>query len=466
MAKKSEIDLNLNQSLENNNSNIVDIIDDSRQNKSKDKKETKKSRSNSNDNDSEDLQQDFFNALQDVMGDKLSVNSMDIFDPVPFFISTGSYAINWIISNDMLNGGFPATKLSLIVGESGKGKSLMATVALGNNIKQHGGHSINIDVEESVNSKEFLAQIVGSEEIAKQIRFIGASRDKNGNIMPITVEKLASIYNKLIDFQMSSKYASKSLCVLTDSFSALTTKKEYEDTRADKDTRDMTAQQTMRRTLRVVTQSLRHANMTLIGIGQMTANINTGVLFAPKTKMSVKGSGPEYWSSLILQMISDKEIINAKTGVPVGIKMRLKTTKNRIKFKGRSAWLHFYFKRGIDPYGGLPELLATYGIFKASSKPSKTFDYSPTTTFTYETHDKNGNEIKLKFKASEFKRIVEENGGEAFIKKLNDELNAVYEDTLDSQNIEELLSSDDFEDVVSDDEYDEEGDYDIDSLEE
>ncbi len=422
--------------------------------KEKKEKESKEKKVKKEKEKKEAIPKDFFDALQDVMGDKFDMHNMDTFEPVPFFISSGSYAINWIIANDMINGGFPATKLSLVTGESGKGKSLMSTVALGNNIRNHEGHSINIDVEESVNSKEFLSQIVGSEEIARKIRFIGATPSAGGVIMPITIERLASIYNKLIDFQMSSADASKSLCVLTDSFSALTTKKEYEDTRADKDTRDMTAQQTMRRMLRVVTQSLRHANMTIIGIGQMTANI--GVMFGPKTTMSVKGSGPEYWSSLILQMISDKEIINAKTGVPIGIKMRLKTTKNRIKFKGRSAWLHFYFKRGIDVYGGLSELLATYGVFKASSKPSKSFDYTPTTTFVYTYENDEGDEVKLKFKASELKRIVEENGGEEFIKRLNKELNAVYEDSLDDQNLEELLDADEFEQSL-----DEDGNYDI-----
>lgn len=459
MAKKNNTELSSGLDDENELEGLTPSEEsEDKPKKDKKEKEPKEKKAKKEKEKKEALPRDFFDALQDVMGDKFDMHNMDTFEPVPFFISTGSYAINWIIANDMLNGGFPATKLSLVTGESGKGKSLMSTVALGNNIRNHKGHSINIDVEESVNSKEFLAQIVGSEEIAKQIRFIGATPDKNGTIIPITIERLATIYNKLIDFQMSSKDASKSLCVLTDSFSALTTKKEYEDTRADKDTRDMTAQQTMRRMLRVVTQSLRHANMTIIGIGQMTANI--GVMFGPKTTMSVKGSGPEYWSSLILQMISDKEIINAKTGVPIGIKMRLKTTKNRIKFKGRSAWLHFYFKRGIDPYGGLPELLATYGVFTASSKASKSFDYTPTTTFTYIFEDDNGDEKKLKFKSSEFKRIVEENGGEEFIKRLNKELNVVYEDSLDDQNLEELLDADEFEESL-----DADGSYDIEDVE-
>ena len=107
---------------------------------------------------------------------------------------------------------------------------------------------------------------------------------------------------------------------MVDSFSALTTDKEVDDSRADKDTKDMTAQQKMRGMLRVVVQSMRHANMTMIGIGQMTANI--GVMFGPKTVESVKGTAPKYWSSLTLQMTSDKEITDSKTDIPIGIKMR------------------------------------------------------------------------------------------------------------------------------------------------
>jgi len=373
---------------------------------------------------------------------KIDMSSLEESITVPFFIDTGSYATNWIISNDMINGGFPATKLTMVIGESGKGKSLMAIVGLGNNIRL-GGNSVNIDIEKSVNSKEFVGQIVGSEEIASKIQLIKPSPDKNGSVRPITIEKLNSVLNKMIDYQLIQKSKkSKSLCVLIDSFSALTSNKEYDDTRNDKDVRDMTAQQEMRKMLRVVTQTMEDANMTMLGIGQMTANI--GVMYGPKTTMSAKGSGPGYWASLILQMVSDKEILDKETGIPVGIKMRLKTTKNRIKFKGRDAWLHFYFSRGIDPYGGLAELLAVYGVFKPSTKKSVTNDFTETTKFTYTTDA--GKE--LNFKARQMGKIVEENGGIEFIKELNDKLNDVFESKMKNVSPEEFLDTDEIDEDI------------------
>jgi hypothetical protein len=316
----------------------------------------------------------------------------------------------------------------------------MAVVALGNNIRL-GGHSINVDIEKSVNSKEFVAQIVGSEEIAGKIQLVKPMPGKDGSIRPITIERLNSVMNKMVDFQLLSKNKkSKSLCVLVDSFSALTSNKEYDDTRNDKDVRDMTAQQEMRKMLRVMTQSMEDANMTMIGIGQMTANI--GVMYGPKTVMSAKGSGPAYWSSLILQMVTDKEITDKETGIPIGIKMRLKTTKNRIKFKGRDAWLHFYFQRGIDITGGLPELLAVYGVFKPTTKKSVTNDFSDTTKFEYTTDA--GKD--LKFKASQFNKIVEQNGGLDFIQELNDKLNDVYDFKMKDATVEDFLDDDDTDD--------------------
>lgn len=48
---------------------------------------------------------------------KIDIEKLSEKETVPYFIDTGSYVMNWIISNDMINGGYPGTKLSLVVGE-------------------------------------------------------------------------------------------------------------------------------------------------------------------------------------------------------------------------------------------------------------------------------------------------------------------------------------------------------------
>jgi hypothetical protein len=70
--------------------------------------------------DAED--QEIFNDFNETFGKflskeaKIDMQSLENSVAVPFFIDSGSYATNWIIGNDMIHGGFPATKLTMVIG--------------------------------------------------------------------------------------------------------------------------------------------------------------------------------------------------------------------------------------------------------------------------------------------------------------------------------------------------------------
>ena len=189
---------------------------------------------------------------------------------------------------------------------------------------------------------------------------------------------------------------------------------------------------------RALTQMLRHANVTIVGIAHLTANI--GVAFGDKKVVSAKGTGFGYASSLTLQAVSSKELADPKTKTPIGIRLKFKTKKNRIAFKGREAFLYLYFDRGIDPYGGLAELLAQYGLAKPSAKGGLDGSYPDSVTFKYETLD--GRE--LKFKATGVKEVVENNGGDALLKEWNERLTGAYKGALAASGVSEddLLAAD------------------------
>lgn len=381
---------------------------------------------------------------------------------VPYWLSTGSYALNWIISNDFFNG-FPGSRISLISGEEGKGKSFLLDVMLGHNIEM-GGASFKVMIEAAANY-DFSVHIVGSEEIAEKIHIIKAHPDSKGNVDPITVEKLTSIIYKTIDYQMAKKEnKNKSIVIGIDSVTQLTSEKEMEgvEKRANgkADKKDMTSAVKMRELFRAIEQKIEHANVTIIGLGQLTANISTGWVppGTPKSSVNVKGSGFKYASSLTVQMVSDKEIKDAATNTPVGIKMRLKTIKNRIQFKGRDCYLYFYFRRGVDPFGGLVDLLGKYGVVEPviqkekknnktgeietkdyPAKPEVNGEYKPEVLFKYQDQY---------FKRSNIAKFVEANGGQELLKKWNDELNAIYEKILEEAGIteEDYLASEELED--------------------
>jgi len=393
---------------------------------------------------------------------------------IAYWIDTGSYALNWIIGNDFFKG-VPGARIIVISGETGKGKSLLTDVLLGRNV-QMGGASYKVAIESAANF-EFSSQIVGGEDIAEKIQIIKPKTPVGKEkVQPITIEKIMAILNRALDFQVSKKKdMNPSVLFVIDSVTQLSSDKELENVdkvMSGKEVKkDMTSAPKMRETLRTIEQKLEFGNVTVIGIGQLTANITSG--WTPpgtaKTVVNVKGSGFHYASSLTINMISDKEIVDAKSKTPIGIKMRMKTTKNRIKYRGRDCWIYFYFNRGIDPLGGLPELLARYGIvsaFELEEKENKktgeieekrkkleqssTGEFKKAPTFAFEKDD--GTEVI--FTKSTFKKVIEENGGDEFLKLLNTKLNEKYEHILQAEGITEadLLESDDPDDEGEDDE--------------
>jgi len=396
--------------------------------------------------------QDFNKDLDDFLSSAgVDVKTLSEHEQVPFWTHSGSYALNWIISDDMFKG-VPSTKCILISGEEAKGKSLLSDVWLGENIKD-GGTSFKMDIEDATGGS-FTSKIIGDEEIAAKIRLISPSTSKaikkaDGDIkklkqkeLVITIEKMTSIINKLIDWQLS-KGADKlpSIYIVIDSVSNLTSDKEIEDIAADKDKKDMTPQQKMRAFFRAVNQKLKEANITVIGIAHLTANI--GVMFGPSKVISAKGTGFKYASSLTINMMSSKEIKDPKTEVAVGIRMKLQTTKNRMAYKGRYTFLSMYFNKGIDPYGGISELLTQYGLAKSSAKAKMDGSYNDTTKFTYVTED--GKELKWKYtELWKMMNSFKEEQRKSLLNEWNERLNEKYQEALNSMGItEETLLEDD-----------------------
>lgn len=375
----------------------------------------------------------FENDLDDFLrASGVEVQRLDEHEQVPFWINSGSYAFNWVISDDMFKG-IPATKVLMLSGEEAKGKSLIIDAWLGENIRG-GGTSYKVDIEDAV-GKDFTSKIVGDPAIAAKIRIISPSTLKavakaKGDVSKlrpkdtvITIEKLTSFINKLIDWQLSrGEKKLPSIIMGIDSVSNLSSDKEVQDIHDSKDKRDMTPQQKMRAFFRAVGQKLKEANITIIGIAHLTANI--GVMFGDKKVISAKGTGFKYASSLIVNCVSSKEIKTKKDGTAIGVKMKLKTTKNRVAYKGRETFLYMYFNYGIDPYGGLGELLVQYGLAKASVTKALDGGYPQNTVFSYKD---------IKWKSRELWDIMQKKTDEerkAILTEWNEELTKAYNASL------------------------------------
>lgn len=366
----------------------------------------------------------------------INVASLAKREQAPYFFDTGNYALNWVVSDDFFKG-LPGTKAIVVAGESGKGKSLMCDQFLGLAIGKHNGIAYKVEVEDA-GGREFTAAIVGSDEIANKIKIVEPTIDEKGKFKPITIEKLTSFLNQLVQYQISKK-SKTPVMVVIDSISQLTSDKEFEDVQKEKDTRDMTVQQKMRAFFRVLTQQQRLANLTIIGVAHMTANI--GVMFGPKTVINAKGSGFTYASSLNIEVKGNKEI-KGKGDTTIGYMMKLKTSKNRLTFKGREVWIKFYSYGGIDRYSGLCQVLSNYGIFKPSAKPDVNGFYKDSVSFVWKEN---------KFKEKDLPNFIKnwKDGEEALLRSWMKELNDSFEAICKRDGVsEEDLLIDDSEDEI------------------
>jgi recombination protein RecA len=291
-------------------------------------------------------------------------------------------------------------------GAEGSGKSLMLTKLAGENIKR-GGLSYIVDTEDAVNPN--FARVIMNDPDGKII-------NKIQRIDTIdTIEQLKGFLINLAEKKIAMKNDFP-IFVGIDSISQLSSEKEMEDSRTGSGARDMTKQQAMRALFRVVNRYLRSANMTLVVLSHTSAAI--GAFGNPVTAAN-HGGGVKFASSVRAWITSSKEVTDS-SGIPLGVRINFKIEKNRLVFKGRKASVNLSFKKGIQKYSGLLELLSDNDIIKLSTK-----DIKKTTKVVFEGEE---------FSASKLEEWIEQSGGE---EKVLERWQKHLDDIYGNQNVEE-----------------------------
>jgi recombination protein RecA len=347
----------------------------------------------------------------------IEAESVGEHDFIPELLDTGNYALNWAISGKLV-GGFPCTKVSEMFGAEGSGKSLILTKIAGENIKR-GGISYIIDTEDAVNP--LFAKIILNDPD-------GSIVNKIQRVNTIdTLEQLRNFVVSLANKKISMNNGTP-IFIGIDSISQLSSEKEMEDSRSGSFARDMTKQQAMRGFFRVVNRLLRPANITLVVLSHTSAAI--GAFGNPVTAAN-HGGGVKFASSVRIWITSSKEVADSN-GIPLGVRMNFKIEKNRLVFKGRKASVNLSFKKGIQGYSGLLELLADNEIIKLSTK-----DIKKTTKVTYHGQE---------FSASKLEEWIEQNGGSIkILEGWQKALDNIYGSSADEESFEEASPIDEFE---------------------
>lgn len=283
------------------------------------------------------------------------------------YIDTGILGLNFILSGSFLKG-IPGGCCVECYGGSSSGKTLIGTNFL------RGGQSANgvaamIDAEQTL-SKDFAVK--ASHVDPKKFIILNDCS---------TLEQSFNKIHKIIrTVRQDAKIPLERPLVLTyDSIACSPSEREFAETELDLESvskaqlkeagggaeRPGERAKICSKELRKLPPVLIENNATILFINQERQKI--GVLYGPSTTTAGGGMALEYYCSLRIKMSGSKHIKD-QSGKIIGINVNIKCTKNKCHRPfGEVNSLRLFFDKGIDPFGGLLEILLQEGRIEAKS---------------------------------------------------------------------------------------------------
>lgn len=262
------------------------------------------------------------------------------FSPIPDWISSGNQSLNEIISGD-LRYGWPVSRVSMISGQSGTGKSFLSANAVAQAQKK-GFFCIYIDSENSLGDS-FMDKIG-----------VDIDEDKFMAVTMYSVEQATEFMSEL--FKTTER--EDKICVIIDSLSNLETEKDMEKFDAGNASYGQGLKQKLYK-------QLVSSICTRIGDRNMMVLINTHMYEAGSDAYGNAILKPSCGSSTIFLPSVGIEVRkgNLKEGKEqVGIVLRAQSYKTRYTSLGRKCEFDLPWDRGMDEYEGSLPILEREGI--------------------------------------------------------------------------------------------------------
>ena len=356
------------------------------------------------------------------LNDALSVFSPDgdiledsVYARIDEFIPTGPYILNAALSGSLF-GGMPNRRSLTFAGEEGTGKTYLA-LSICRNAQAMGYNIVYYDTEGGIDI-DFVKRL-GVD--TKRVRIENIS----------TIEQFATLTAKLnetlSDMREKGKEPPKVLVVL-DSLGNLSSTKEKADTTSGSGKRDMTKQQAIRRTFRVVGTDFAKNAVPFIICNHVYAAIGA---FFPHNEIS-GGGGIKYNSSIIMQLtkskLTDKDSSDhvEKKGLDKHTKIGIVVTVTPVKQRFArpiKVQIHIPFYKKPNPYVGLEKFVSweNCGIVRGKAIYEKDFmklsEKEKEACFMFETDE----EILLS--ASTFKKLTDEEKEKVIVREGNNYIN-------------------------------------------
>lgn len=273
------------------------------------------------------------------------------------FIDTNILSLNYTVSGKFVGGGIPVGTICEIYGPSSTGKSLLAMNII-RGVQDAGGIGVYLDAERAVN-KDFAKR---------------ASRVNAGELIVLYPDTLKESFNKIHSIiqkiRQNKDYEGKPICIVYDSIAVSPSDEELAETTIDMEnateaekkkagvrekeqpgSRARTAARELRKLMPVVAEN----DATIVVINQLRNKI--GVMFGSPLTTAGGGESLKYYCSTRLEINATKSIKDKRDRV-LGMETRFKTTKSRHTAPHQKVeGVRLDFERGIDPFGGLLELM-------------------------------------------------------------------------------------------------------------
>ena len=285
-------------------------------------------------------------------------------DPTDW-ISTGNYALNYLISGDF-NKGIPLGKVSVLAGESGAGKSYIASGNIIKNAQDQGIFVILIDTENALDEQWLQALNVDTSE--EKLMKLSMS-------MVDDVAKTVSEFMKgYKDQHADNKEGAPKVLFVIDSLGMLLTPTDVNQFEAGEMKGDLGRKpKALTALVRNCVNMFGSWNVGLIATNHTYAS---QAMFDPDDKIS-GGQGFIYASSIVIAMkklkLKEDEKGNKISDVR-GIRAACKVMKTRYAKPFESVQVKIPYDTGMDPYSGLVDLFEKKGILVQTGNRLKYVD--------------------------------------------------------------------------------------------
>jgi RecA/RadA recombinase len=265
------------------------------------------------------------------------------------WISTGNYALNYAISGQFKDGGIPLGKVTLLGGQSGSGKSFLASGNITKNAQDKDVFVVLIDSENALDEKWLKAlEVDTSEEALLKVNM--AMIDDVAKLISDFMKDYKARYGSVDEDQRPR------VLFVIDSLGMLLTPTDVNQFEAGDLKGDMG------RKPKALGALVRNC-VNMFGeydIGMVCTNHSYASqdMFNPDDVIS-GGQGPIYASSIVLAMrklkLKEDEMGNKTTDVK-GIRAQCKIMKTRYNKPFEQVEIKIPYEQGMDPYSGLYDL--------------------------------------------------------------------------------------------------------------